>query len=69
MTLNGWKNNMEMSFRVIRDNKLWINTKKDQRVFYKDLYQTIRTEHLKIQERNTFRTKEGLLEVLRVEKK
>lgn len=69
MTLNGWKNNMRMCFRVIRDNKLWINKQEDQKTFYQYIYQTLRSEHLKILERNTFKTKEGLLEVLQVVKK
>ncbi len=61
--------NMKMDFKVIRDKKIWINDTQEQIPFLRVLYETLKVEQLKIIERNTFKTKKGLLEVIRVEKK
>jgi alpha-amylase/alpha-mannosidase (GH57 family) len=69
MVLNNKKTNMKMKYRVIRNKKIWINANEETIPFLRALYETIKTEQLKIVERNTFKTKKGLLEIIRVEKK
>ena len=63
------KNNMVRNFKVIRDNKVWIKDKQETFPFYQAFYDTLKSLKLKVVERNTFNTKEGLLEVFVVEEK
>ncbi len=63
------KSNMEINFKVIRNNKIWIKDKKEIVPFYQAFYDTLKSQQLKVVERNTFKTKEGLLEVFVVEEK